>query len=532
MTDAMTILVIDDSEDDRLLYRRALNKSMGKSWRIIEAADGEEGLECCIHGEPPSCVLLDYSMPGHNGVEILKRIRQAHAFVPVVMLTGLGNEAVAVTAIQEGAQNYIAKATITPETLEHVVRSAIEHCTMQKRLGEQRESLNIFTRALAHDLKEPVRTILSFLELIAGQQTFEEKSQAYFHYIESAARRMDMLIESVYFYTRLDGGEQIAKEVCSVATVLEETKSNLSRLLKERNARVVHDALPDIYANRTQLTQALQNLIANAVNHSETPVSIQVHAKEEPGQWHFEVTDNGPGIEKTSLERIFQPFKRLSRKDVPGSGLGLAICRKIVESHGGKIWCESEPGKGAAFHFILPKAVPDATSAPFASDTLSPGLAATVAAVAKEDAQVLASVLLVDDNEADIELARIMLFEHMHLHCNLYVAHDGREALDWLHKARRENKPIDLMLLDINMPGMDGFELLEVMRRQEKINDVDVVMYSTSKYDKDIGRAQELGVAGYLSKPADVPKLKLLIENNSHLRLCEEGDGYKLLRAA
>ena len=100
-------------------------------------------------------MLLDYSLPGRNGVEVLKRIRAKHPFVPVVMLTGQGNENVAVTAMQEGAQNYIAKSAITPESLEHVIRMAIEHCTMEKRIHEQRGSLEIFTRALAHDLKEP-----------------------------------------------------------------------------------------------------------------------------------------------------------------------------------------------------------------------------------------------------------------------------------------------------------------------------------------------------------------------------------------
>ena len=101
-------------------------------------------------------MLLDYSLPGRNGVEILKRIRVKHPLVPVVMLTGQGNEKVAVAAMQEGAQNYISKATIDPETLAHVIQVAILHCRMQSRIAEQRGSLEVFAHALAHDLKEPV----------------------------------------------------------------------------------------------------------------------------------------------------------------------------------------------------------------------------------------------------------------------------------------------------------------------------------------------------------------------------------------
>src|SRR5271154_2673304 len=141
MNDAIRILVIDDSEDDRLLYKRCLKKGVDQSYFVSESANSEDGL-ARIDKEPFDCVLLDYSLPGRNGVEILKRIRVKHPYLPVVMLTGLGNEKVAVAAMQEGAQNYISKATIDPQTLAHVIVVAIEHCRMQSRISEQRGSLD------------------------------------------------------------------------------------------------------------------------------------------------------------------------------------------------------------------------------------------------------------------------------------------------------------------------------------------------------------------------------------------------------
>src|SRR5580693_1136383 len=172
MNEPTRILVIDDSEDDRLLYKRCLQKSAGASYAVSETANGEDGL-ARIDEQKFACVLLDYSLPGRNGVEILKRIRVKHPFVPVVMLTGLGNEKVAVAAMQEGAQNYITKATIDPETLAHVIAVAIQHCRMQTRIAEQRGSLDVFARALAHDLKEPVRTIRTLLDLMNNGVAFE-----------------------------------------------------------------------------------------------------------------------------------------------------------------------------------------------------------------------------------------------------------------------------------------------------------------------------------------------------------------------
>ncbi len=197
MNDIIKLLVIDDSEDDRSLYRRSLKKSIGDSCIISESDSGEDGLNR-LNTEHFTCVLLDYSMPGHDGVEILKRIRAEHPFLAVVMLTGQGNEKVAVNAMQEGAQNYISKANITPESLEYVVRSAIEHCHMQKRIYEQHSSLEVFSRALAHDLKEPVRSICSLVEMIQKREQFTGKTANYFQYVHKAANRMRLLIDSVF----------------------------------------------------------------------------------------------------------------------------------------------------------------------------------------------------------------------------------------------------------------------------------------------------------------------------------------------
>src|SRR5215813_1255882 len=199
MSELTKILVIDDSEDDRLLYRRCLQKSVAARYQVSEASHGEEGL-ARLENDAFACVLLDYSLPGRNGVEILKRIRTRHSFVPVVMLTGQGSEKVAVAAMQEGAQNYISKAAITPDTLDHVIKVAIQHCAMQKRIADQRESLEIFARALAHDLKEPVRTIRSLLELLSTEVSFTGKAESHFQSIKNAAERMSSLIDTVHLY--------------------------------------------------------------------------------------------------------------------------------------------------------------------------------------------------------------------------------------------------------------------------------------------------------------------------------------------
>lgn len=520
----MDILIIDDSADDRELCKRSLKKALGGAPQFMEADSGEHGLQS-VADHSPACVLLDYSLPKRNGIEILKQLRERHPFVPVVMMTGQGSEAVAVSAIHEGAQNYIAKSSITPETLERVIRLAIEHCALEKRIYDQRTSLEIFTRALAHDLKEPVRTIGSFVELMERHKNSPEKMEKYFRHVRDAAARMAMLIDTVFLYTQLDAPERLQRERCDMNHVLGEAKDNLGQLIRERGASVTSDPLPDVLAYRAHMLQVLQNLVANAIHHNDKPTAIHVHADERSGNWLFSVRDNGPGIAPEYLDRIFTPFKRLGHTE-DGAGLGLSICRKIIELQGGRIWCESSPGDGAVFFFTLPKLADEFAQAEQAVEA-NPSL--SQAENARESQ--LANVLLVDDRESDIDLTRLMLAGEGGLQCNLLVASSGREALDILQSGVTGGNIVDLMLIDINMPEMDGFELLERMRKDASLQQTAVVMCTGSTYDKDRQRAESLGAVGYLVKPPWFDKLKPILERTQGLRLQQEGQGYMLLRA-
>jgi signal transduction histidine kinase len=517
MNDAAKILIIDDSEDDRLLYRRCLKKA-AVSYTVVETATGEEGLASLDHGQF-ACVLLDYSLPGRNGLEILKRIRTRHPFVPVVMLTGQGNEKIAVAAMQEGAQNYISKSSIDAQSLEHVICGAIQHGAMQSRISTQRGSLDVFARALAHDLKEPVRQIRTLLNLIVGEVVFAGKIKDHFDSIQYAAERMNALIDTVYVYTRLDGAEKTDREACDANEVFEAAKDNIKLLIRDRQAVITWPPLPQISVNRMQATQVFQQLLSNAIRHCTTPPQISIEVDEAPGHWTFRVRDNGPGIAAEDTEKLFQPFKRLSHTDVQGPGLGLATCRKIVELHDGEIWHEPNSGGGATFVFTIPK-----MTLPAPAVTPAPSLVPDVAD--ERPGQKIATVLLVDDNDIDLELIQMLLIEHNRLKCNVVVAQDGREALD-----RLRDTDIDLVLLDINMPRMDGFELLRQMGSEKLLDRSKVVMCSTSTYAEDIAKSRELGACGYLTKPPEFARLKSIVERSTDLVMLQDGDAFVLTRA-
>ena len=417
----------------------------------------------------------------------------------------------------------LENAQLYSELTEKIRRLQVQEFRNQT----QHDALEVFTRALAHDLREPVRALVSFSDMIASADVTADEAARYFVSIRRASRRMGMLIESVFQYTQLDDPEQAAKVACAMDRVLDGVREELSELFGQRTT-LVTTGLPEVVANPRQISDVLKHLVSNALTHGGGAVTVRVNAEDRGGHWVFCVRDDGPGIGPEHIDKIFLPFRRLvNREDC--AGLGLAICKRVVEAHGGRIWCESEVGNGAAFYFDLPKGDAAESHAEAAqADEFVPW------SVPANDATFVArpaNVLLVDDREDDIAVARVAI-RRAKLELNLLVARSGNEALDLLRAMAAKDEAIDLTLLDINMPGMDGFELLERIRDDEDLRRLAVVMCTGSTRPKDMERAQTLGAAGYLLKPPSFARLKPILEQISTLRLDQEGETYRLLRAA
>ncbi len=390
----------------------------------------------------------------------------------------------------------------------------------RQRIKEQHDALGVFTRALAHDLREPVRTIRAFSEMLLTDPDPSVADGSLLRHISEAGTRMGMLIDDVFAYTRLEDPRQVAKERVDLGAVLQDALGNLAQLIRERRAVITSDRLPSVEGNRTQLVAVFQNLIANAIAHNSAAVRIHVGLRDRDGETHIVVRDNGSGIPAEYLQSIFEPFKRL-RRDDSHSGLGLAICRKVIETHGGRLGCESTPGQGATFFFTLPglsSAAPRETGERVrGADSLD---------------NSLARVLVVDDRVPDLLLARKVLLGRRGIQCDCVEANDGEEGLATLRSAGARGKDIDLVLLDINMPGMDGFSMLERMAADEQLREIPVVMHSGSTCDTDMNRARDLGAVGYLLKPGRPTDLRPILASVPTLTVQEDVSGrLSLLRA-
>lgn len=403
--------------------------------------------------------------------------------------------------------------------LREQVRVLHEH---KARIQEQRDTLEVFTRALAHDLKEPVRTMRSFSRLALETDRRSDEGERYLQFVESAAQQMHLLVETALGYMQLDDPAGANAEPCAMAQVFDAARNNLAQLIQERGATIECSSLPVVRADRAHLIQVLQNLIVNAIHHNDRAVTVHVEATERPADWLITVRDNGVGIPPEHARRIFEPFKRLTtRRD--SAGFGLAICEKIIARSGGAIWCEPNVGAGATLCFTLPRA----SNAPAVSPPapLAPSAPREPASAIEAGDDWLARLLLVDDRPDDLTLSRIMLSRDAALQCRLLTAQSGEEALSILQR-----EPIDLMLLDINMPGLDGFDVLERMRKDGGLDRTAVIMCTGSDLERDKQRARSLGAAGYLTKPPRFDALAELLKRVPTVRVTQQEDGRALRR--
>ncbi|MFB3895169.1 MAG: ATP-binding protein [bacterium] len=225
-------------------------------------------------------------------------------------------------------------------------------------LARSNRDLEQFAYVASHDLQEPLRMVSSFTQLLARryQDKLDQDAHEFIGYAVDGANRMQRMINDLLTFSRISTrGKPFESIDCE--SILNEAHTNLLMAIQENQAMVTHDALPTIQADESQLILLFQNLIGNAIKfHSQGPPRIHVSTQEKENDWLFAVRDNGIGIAPEYFDRIFIIFQRLHGKEAyPGTGIGLAICKKIVERHGGKIWVESEPGKGSTFYFTIPK---------------------------------------------------------------------------------------------------------------------------------------------------------------------------------
>ena len=253
--------------------------------------------------------------------------------------------------------NTIIGAVVTFRDITERKKTEEELKKLAEDLLRSNQELQHFAYVASHDLQEPLRMISSYVQLLARRYkgNLDADADVFIAYAVDGAKRMQNMITGLLTYARIGTREGELRQV-DFEAALYASLENISVSIEESGAVVTHDAMPSLLADETQIIQLFQNLISNAIKfRGSGPPLIHVSAERSGKEWVFSVSDNGIGIEPQYLDRIFKIFQRIhGRDEYPGTGIGLAVCKRIVERLGGRIWLESEFGKGSTFYFTLP----------------------------------------------------------------------------------------------------------------------------------------------------------------------------------
>lgn len=361
------ILCVDD-EPKNLKLAADLLRLWG--YEVLTVGDGKAALEV-LKAAKPDLILLDIMMPKLDGYEVCRRIKSAKEtqFIPVVMLTALSEKEDRIKSIETDADDFISKP-FDKEELKARVKSLLRIKSLRDKLEESYEKLkqleslkDSLTHMIIHDLNNPLTGItgnLQLLQMEIGKTLGDEQRNS----LEAAllsGEDMKRMIENLLDINKMEEGKiKLRREDFKLDEAAREVVERMRPLALWENKSIFLEAggqLPEISADKELVKRVIANLINNALKHIPQKGAIQVRAvfKSDERVFYLRVEDNGEGIPKEYLEKVFDKFAQVEDKMAKaGRGLGLTFCKLAVEAHGGKIWVESEFGKGSVFTFTLP----------------------------------------------------------------------------------------------------------------------------------------------------------------------------------
>lgn len=486
------ILMIEDDPAFVDLVRLYLSEPDldGFACDVDSAGSLKAGLEA-VEGRPYAAALVDLGLPDSQGLAAVAALVTKAPHLPVLVLTGENDPALAVDAMRRGAQDFLVKSDADARWLRRAVRYAIERADVQRLNAEVAERRRLdelkdqWIAILSHELRTPLTVVKGVLvDMCEGREEVSAHQRLMLMMARRHTDRIVHLVANLLDLSRLESGRaRIERRAFDAAAMAKGAASDAERAARERGVTISADAAPDapaVVGDPDLFVQLVVNLVDNATRFARSRVAVRA-ARGPAGEFQLTVADDGEGIPAEKRALLFTRFCQLERKKdaegYQGTGLGLAICKEIVNQHRGRIEALEAPGGGAAFLITLPEVAapaPERPVPPAAARGRKPRLA------------------VVDDEPDFVRILEMWLKPHY----EVTSFTRSRGVADRI----RELSP-DLVLLDVHMAEESGFKVCRKLKADPATAGIPVVFLSGSKSNEDVRLHSEVGGARYLMKP-------------------------------
>ena len=523
----VTVLLIDD----QVMIGEAVRRMLADEQDIRFHFCRDPAMALQIASEvSPSVILVDLVMPEIDGLTLVRffRANPGTRDIPLIVLSTTEDPKVKANAFSNGANDYLVKL---PDRLELIARirhhskgyiNLLDKNEAFRALLESQKALEIakeqavaatrakseFLACMSHDIRTPMNAIIGMADVLSESELTAEQSQ-YLRIVRSAGETLLNLINDILDFSKIEAGQlNLEKIDYGLRELIEDTVKIMSVRAKEKGLTqtiTIGSEIPDaVVGDPTRMRQILINLMGNAIKfteHGEIGIKVTREKSEAEGiSLLFSVSDTGIGIPADKQANLFQKFMQVdssTTRKYGGTGLGLAICRQLVEMMGGRIWIESQPGKGSTFLFTV--VVGAGTPAAHSEKTIQTAAPAIVQAVPVAPMRIL----LVDDTPENRLLIQTYLRKSAH---TIEIAENGAMALEMYTAS-----PFDLVLMDMQMPIMDGYTATREIRKWEQANGrkpTPVIALTAHAMSEDAKTCFDAGCTEHLVKP--IRKAKLL----------------------
>lgn len=525
MEDRAKILVVDDSVVMHEIIRDALAPD---HYRIGFAFSGDDALDQ-VRCSPPDLILLDCILPGIDGFQVLKRLQQdaSTKMIPVIMVTSCDRPEHLAEAINSGAVDYIHKPA-APLEIRARARAALRSYELQRKLQASKELAESASQAkdeflanMSHEIRTPMTAILGFAEVLKDNLHKEHNLEAVGTIAKNGQHLLE-IINDILDVSKIEAGKMAVECIpCSPSQILADVVSLMRVRAIEKGLFLeleYYGKFPEaVVTDPTRLRQIMFNLVGNAIKFTDTGgvrivVSCQRDEINRP-MLRFDVTDTGIGLTEEQLQRIFKPFSQAESTTVRkfgGTGLGLTICKRLASMLDGDIRVESQPGAGSTFSLILHVEEIEGTKMLRSGREGENSLNEKVSCDIGPKSLAGLRLLLAEDGPDNQRLISFLLKK---AGAEVTLADNGQIAMNLAITAEVERNPYDVILMDMQMPVLDGFAATRRLR--EKGYEGAIIALTAHAMESDRRKCLQAGCDDYASKPINRNELLTLIASHT-----------------